>query len=235
MKVRMKYNDLLLVETSLNSPREKGGRVMHDNSIYSSIKNETLVEKRRSQIIQSAITLFKQKGFHRTTTREIAKEAGFSIGTLYEYIRKKEDVLLLVYDAINDHVYKHLEMSTDVQHPSLDYLMEIIDSYYRLMDTMQDEVLILYQEIKSLETNVRKKVLAAEREQVLMLKKAIIASVPYDMSEEEAEILANNIFVHGHMWGFRRWMLHKNYTIDEYIAMQSKLLLQTLQYRSIRS
>lgn len=208
---------------------------MHDTSIYSSIKNATLVEKRRNQIIQSAITLFKQKGFHRTTTREIAKEAGFSIGTLYEYIRKKEDVLLLVYDAINDQVYKHLAMSTDVQNPSLDYLVDIVDSYYRLMDTMQEEVLILYQEMKSLTTDVRKRVLEAEREQVLMLKKVIIASVPYDMSDGEGEILANNIFVHGHMWGFRRWTLHKNYTIDEYIAMQSKLLLQTLQYRSIHS
>ena len=37
--------------------------------------------------------LFKKKGFHRATTREIAKEAGFSIGTLYEYIRTKEDNL----------------------------------------------------------------------------------------------------------------------------------------------
>lgn len=207
---------------------------MHANSVLSSIKNTSLVEKRRKQIIDSAISLFKQKGFHRTTTREIANAAGFSIGTLYEYIRTKEDVLFLVYEAINDHVYKHLAMSTDVKNPSLAYLMDIIDSYYRLMDTMQDEVLILYQEIKSLETNVRKKVLEAEREQVLMLKRAIIASVPYDMAEDEAEILANNIFVHGHMWGFRRWMLHKNYTIDQYINMQSKLLLQTLEHRPVK-
>ena len=49
-------------------------------------------------MIKGAVTLFKEKGFHRTTTREIAKAAGFSIGTLYEYIRTKEDVLYLVCD-----------------------------------------------------------------------------------------------------------------------------------------
>lgn len=207
----------------------KGVRSMRGNTVFSSIKDTTLVEKRRDQIIQSAITLFKQKGFHRTTTREIAKEAGFSIGTLYEYIRTKEDVLLLVYESINDHVYQHLETLTDVVEPSLADLITIIDSYYRFIDKMQDEVLILYQEIKSLESNARKKVLQEERKQVLMLKSAIIGAVPYEISEEEAEILANNILIHGHMWGFRRWTLHKNYTIDQYIEMQTKLLLQTIR------
>jgi len=202
---------------------------MRANTVFSSVKNATLVEKRRNEIIRSAIALFKQKGFHRTTTREIAKEAGFSIGTLYEYIRTKEDVLMLVYESINDHVFRHLATLTEVQEPSLENLITIIDSYYRFTDRMQEEVLILYQEVKSLEANVKKEVLQTERNQVLMLKNAIMAAIPNKVSEEEADILANNILVHGHMWCFRRWTLQKNYTIDEYIAMQTKLLLQTIQ------
>lgn len=201
---------------------------MSQNPILSTVKDTSLIEKRRSQIIESAITLFKQKGFHRTTTREIARESGFSIGTLYEYIRTKEDVLFLVYEAINDHVYKHLRTVINLKEPSINNLILIIDSYYRLMDEMQEEVIILYQEVKSLETNVKEIVLQKEREMVLMLKKAIIACVPNDFLEEEAELVANNIFVQGHMWGFRRWMLHKQFTIEKYIEMQIKFMLQTL-------
>ena len=61
-------------------------------------------------MIQGAVKLFKEKGFHRTTTREIAKEAGFSIGTLYEYIRTKEDVLFLVCDSIYNEVNDRLSV-----------------------------------------------------------------------------------------------------------------------------
>lgn len=204
--------------------------MMQESTSNSSIKDVTLVKKRRNEIIQSAITLFKQKGFHRTTTREIAKEAGFSIGTLYEYIRTKEDVLILVYESINDHVYQHMATLTKKDDPTLDDLTLIIDSYYRFIDDLQDEVLILYQEIKSLDKGVKKKVFQTEREQVLMLKRTIIAASPREMTTEEADILANNIFVQGHMWGFRRWLLQKDYTIDQYIAMQTKILLQTIQY-----
>ncbi|MGQ0453610.1 TetR/AcrR family transcriptional regulator, partial [Bacillus sp. SS-TM] len=60
-------------------------------------------------MIKGAVQLFKQKGFPRTTTREIAKAAGFSIGTLYEYIRTKDDVLYLVCDSIYEHVKERLE------------------------------------------------------------------------------------------------------------------------------
>ncbi|MCT6816112.1 MAG: TetR/AcrR family transcriptional regulator, partial [Lysinibacillus fusiformis] len=61
--------------------------------VQSTVKDENLIAIRREQMIQGAIKLFKEKGYHRATTREIAKAAGFSIGTLYEYIRTKEDVL----------------------------------------------------------------------------------------------------------------------------------------------
>ena len=73
---------------------------MEKREVHASVKDGDLVERRRTQIIKGAVTLFKEKGFHRTTTREIASAAGFSIGTLYEYIRSKEDVLYLVVDYI---------------------------------------------------------------------------------------------------------------------------------------
>ena len=83
---------------------EGGVKKMKNSQILSSVKDQDLITVRREQMIQGAMKLFKEKGFHRTTTREIAKESGFSIGTLYEYIRKKEDVLFLVCDSIYEEV-----------------------------------------------------------------------------------------------------------------------------------
>ena len=201
---------------------------MSSNTIISSIKDTNLITKRRNQIMKGALTLFKEKGYHRTTTREIANECGFSIGTLYEYIRTKEDVLFLVYEAINNHVYKHLESVMDLERPSISNLITAIDSYYRLMDEMQEEVIILYQELKSLPSDVKEIVLNKEKEMVLMLKRAILLCGEERVTDKEAELLANNIFVQGHMWGFRRWMLQKQFHLDEYINLQISFILQTL-------
>src|SRR5699024_6847448 len=145
----------------------------------------------------------------------------------------KEDVLFLVYEAINDHVDKRLHDVINQHKPSIRMLRTIVDSYFRLMDDMQDEVTILYQEVKSLEPSVKETVLERERKKVLILKTAIMECVPHQVEENEAELIANNLFVQGHMWGFRRWVLYKHFTIDEYIDMQSQLLFQSLKIENV--
>lgn len=201
---------------------------MSQDQILSSVKDQELIEKRRSQMIKGAVTLFKEKGFHRTTTRELAKEAGFSIGTLYEYIRKKEDVLFLVCDSIYEQVRERLELAIDLENPSIHNLVTVIKSYFHLMDDMQEEILIMYQEVKSLKKESKDYVLKKERDMVGMLERVIITCLPDNVSEQDAVLLANNIFIQGQMWGFRRWMLQRQFTLEEYIDRQIHFLLQAM-------
>ncbi len=64
--------------------------------IKSIIKNPDLIEQRRKMIIDAANKLFVKKGFHKTKTIEIAQKSGLTEGTIYNYIRKKEDILFLL-------------------------------------------------------------------------------------------------------------------------------------------
>ena len=113
--------------------------------------------------------LFKEKGFHRATTREIAKAAGFSIGTLYEYIRTKEDVLYLVCDSIFNEVMKCLsEFPTNTG--TIEELKEAIRQYYLLIDSMFDEFTIMYQETKSLPKEAMHYILDKELEMVAIFE-----------------------------------------------------------------
>ena len=201
---------------------------MEENEVVSSIKDRELVEKRRNQMIRGAITLFKEKGFHRTTTREIAKESGFSIGTLYEYILTKEDVLFLVCDSIYEQVRDRLEAKINPQQKSMDSFIDVIRNYFMLMDEMQDEVLIMYQEVKSLKKETKEYVLEKERDMVGMLERVIVACLPVQLSKRDSELLANNIIIQGQMWGFRRWMLQKQFTLDEYIDRQIYFIVHGL-------
>ncbi len=199
-----------------------------EKQVPSTIKDEALVSKRRNQMIKGAVTLFIEKGFHKTTTREIAKASGFSIGTLYEYIRKKEDVLFLVCDSIYQRVKERMEEAIDPRQTSVQSLIHAIRSYFQLMDDMQDEVLVMYQEVKSLPRDAQDYVLQKERDMVAMLEQVIVNSLPGEHPEEEIKLIANNIFVQGQMWGFRRWILQRTFTIESYTDTQIQLLLKGL-------
>lgn len=196
--------------------------------VKTTVKDAELIEKRRDQIVKAAISLFKNKGFHKTTTREIAKASGFSIGTLYEYIRQKEDILFLVCEAIHNDVDLHLKQVIDLEKPSINHLTTVVKSYFQLMDEMQDEVIVMYQEIKSLTDETQTYILQKEREMIQRLKQVIVNCAPRYISEDDAELLANNIFVQGQMWGFRRWALHQQFALETYTERQINFLLKAL-------
>lgn len=198
--------------------------------VKSSVKDEKLIEMRREQMIQGAVKLFKEKGFHRTTTREIAKEAGFSIGTLYEYIRTKEDILFLVCDSIYDEVLNRLS-DLVIEDGTITGLKSAIHQYFSLIDDMSDEFVVMYQESKSLPKDALKYVLKKEMEMVALFEKSLQScadSGELRIKQEEIQIAAHHVVVQGQMWAFRRWALQANYTIEKYIEVQTDQLFRGL-------
>ncbi|MFB9991392.1 TetR/AcrR family transcriptional regulator [Deinococcus oregonensis] len=57
---------------------------------------------RRTTILQAAVRVFARKGFHRTTTKDIAREAGLAEGTLYNHFQNKDALLLALLDGLNE-------------------------------------------------------------------------------------------------------------------------------------
>ena len=56
---------------------------------------------RRRDILAAAATVFRQKGYDRATTREIAAAADVSEGTIYNYFRSKNELLMgIVRDIV---------------------------------------------------------------------------------------------------------------------------------------
>ena len=199
--------------------------------VTSSVKDESLIELRRQQIVQAGVKLFNEKGFHRTTTREIATAAGFSIGTLYEYIRAKEDVLYLVCDSIYNAVVE--KVSSFSQQGDVAQLTYAIREYYLLIDQMANEFTIMYQETKSLPKENKRYVLQKEVEMVAIFERILescAANEGWQLTEDEIYLAANQIVVQGQSWAFRKWLLQKRYTIEQYIELQTNMFLQGVMH-----
>lgn len=48
---------------------------------------------RKEQVMEAALSLFSQKGYHGTTVRDIAEESGMLSGSLYAHVASKEEIL----------------------------------------------------------------------------------------------------------------------------------------------
>jgi AcrR family transcriptional regulator len=63
---------------------------------------DLVVRARREQIIEAATRVFAEKGFRRATTREVARAAGVSEGTIYNYFEDKDALLMAILDRVNE-------------------------------------------------------------------------------------------------------------------------------------
>src|SRR5215470_17819886 len=57
-----------------------------------------VVEDRREQIIDAAMRVFAQKGFSKSTNKDVAREAGITTGLIYYYFESKEALLKAVLE-----------------------------------------------------------------------------------------------------------------------------------------
>ncbi|XBB67905.1 TetR/AcrR family transcriptional regulator [Nocardioides sp. WV_118_6] len=53
-------------------------------------------EATRARLLEAAVTAFSEKGFHGTTTRDIAGAAGMSPAAVYVHHKSKEELLFLI-------------------------------------------------------------------------------------------------------------------------------------------
>ena len=202
-------------------------------SIPTLVKDPALVEEKRARIVEVAVELFISKGYHPTTTREIARAAKFSIGSLYEYVASKEDILYLVCDSIHNEIESSLRDELTEGATALETLERAIRGYLQVCDAMQDSILLVYRETASLDDDSQRYVLQNE-ERIAEIFAGILRRGAEDksmsfQSEQALALMAHNIVVLGHMWAFRRWFLRERFTLQQYVEHQTALILRELK------
>jgi len=114
--------------------------------------------------------LFAYRGYHSTSMREIARELGMNQSSLYHYFSSKEDILFkLMNDAIDD-VFVTLE---DIYAADLlpeDKLKRVLDSYIRSYAGDQERLILLVNEMNSLNEKYRHVLVEKQRRYVQLIK-----------------------------------------------------------------
>jgi TetR/AcrR family fatty acid metabolism transcriptional regulator len=65
-------------------------------------RRERQMAARLEQILDAAAHLFAERGFHRTTTKDIAEAADVAEGTLYNYFETKNDLLFAILSRLSE-------------------------------------------------------------------------------------------------------------------------------------
>jgi AcrR family transcriptional regulator len=202
------------MQTTSNSLKNKP---VKKKSVISNIKNEDLIHRRRKQIVRGAVKVFSAKGFHKATVREIAEASGITMGTMYNYVRTKEDILFICYEYMTTILSEGLkETISGIE----DLRQELRAVLRKNMDTVyehQDVVMFLYQESSAYDREAIRSVLAQEMKYVELFEEVLRRRFQgKKINEFRLKLAADLLAYTPVILVLRRWSLSRRYdSMDE--------------------
>lgn len=87
----------------------------------------------RKAIVASALRLFSEKGFDKTSIEDIAKSAGIGKATVYTYFATKDEIFLTYCDDELEEAFTVLEADSSVEMNLLEQLIEFFMVKFRFV------------------------------------------------------------------------------------------------------
>jgi AcrR family transcriptional regulator len=195
--------------------------------VESAVTDPKLVGERRQQIIRAATKLFSEQGYYGTTIQHVAREAGISVGLIYQYFRDKDDVLFLTLKLVLETYEKEIPAALEgVEHP-LERLCLALGAYCRVVDRLRDATVLTYRSTKSLRADRRSFIKEGEERTNRLLEACLRACIATGHMCPVNDYLLVYQYVHfSHAWALKAWALRDRYSLDEYVDEGIKLLVE---------
>jgi AcrR family transcriptional regulator len=97
-------------------------------------------EETRRMILDTALTLFREQGFDKTTIRDIAARAGLSLGAAYYYFPSKEAIVGAYYDYTQE---EHLVRTRQAFEQARDLRGRLAAALHTKIDVMEQDRALL--------------------------------------------------------------------------------------------
>ncbi len=201
--------------------------------VKTQVKNSDLVEQKHKLIVEAASKLFAEKGYHKTSLRDISRESGINLSYIYKYISKKDDILYLFYQYILqklDGFFKKSaahEFDTPVQE-----LKAFIRATFEGIQNMHGEALTMYTESRHLEKDSLRIVLDVESKTVLMIEALIKQGIEQGYFKTRYPFMAANMIAYMiPFYPLRGWNFRKQYSFDEFVDQSIEFIMDALNVK----
>ncbi len=187
----------------------------HRRPIETLVQDKDLVAQRHDEIFRAASRVFISRGYHTATVREIAQEAGLSLGGLYSYIRTKEDILYLVFDKLTTTLRENMRHAIEGIEDPVEQITAALRADLTTTEQYQDEILLMYQETKSLDRASQHAVLSREADYVRFFEDILRAGYERGVFTGHPQLSADIIAYLCSILALRRWNLRTRFSSAE--------------------
>jgi AcrR family transcriptional regulator len=133
------------------------------------VKTTDLAQNRKNEIIDAALKLFAQEGYHSTTLDEVAAVIGVSKATLYYYFRNKEEIIRAILQRSLERMKQTLEINKSPS-PAREKICQFIEYHVIFAADNAELARITFEQLNILPKRSREVVRRKQREVVTLLQ-----------------------------------------------------------------
>jgi TetR/AcrR family transcriptional regulator, fatty acid metabolism regulator protein len=93
------------------------------------IGNQRGKKEKYKRILEAAVKVFADLGFHQSTISQIAREAGVADGTIYLYFKNKDDILVQFFSYKTKQVFDRFKEAVDSADAPVEKLRNLIQRH----------------------------------------------------------------------------------------------------------
>ena len=156
-------------------------------------KRELQAEERRNQLVDVSLRLFAEKGFERTTIKDISEAAGVAQGLIYHYFGSKEELL---FAAVERHGFLpelRRILPASYERAAGEVLLEIATGFSGLLAEKDDLVRVFFRE-SQVNPEVGRRLAGVIREGVGLLARYLAARIAVgELRPHDPEVAARTL------------------------------------------
>ncbi len=153
-------------------------------------------EKGRKESIREAATrVISRKGYFQTRPKEIAQEAGISVGTIYNYYGSKQEILLdIFHEEFADRRGLYEELSKG-DLPLIDQIKKILERHFSRLSNHKELMAVIIQERFKPGSKLGRELNRSYGEVIYYIKRLIRQALEEDQIREcDPSIVASALF-----------------------------------------
>ncbi|HWZ74543.1 MAG TPA: TetR/AcrR family transcriptional regulator [Casimicrobiaceae bacterium] len=206
-------------------------RALRSRRIKTATKNPDRVRERRESLINAAIAVFVEKGFHNATVRDIGRAANMTQGTIYNYVSSKDDILYLVCDRIVAEYNEQARKALDTSHDPVGRVRSAVRAISQVMYWHRREILLIYQDSHLLDKRSRRVILARVEEFIGMFERIITdAARELGVPLAHPHLSANMLTFLPVMIALRGWSLKNDVPPEDVIEQITAFIVRGLGF-----
>lgn len=177
-------------------------------------------------VLKTSAAIFAEKGFHRTSIRDISRATGMSLAGLYYYFKSKEELLFLLQDYCFGTVVDNLKQLLNGVSDPLTKLRILIENHLNFFVNNMSEMKVLSHEAWSLSGDMLKRVNARKREYVNICMEILAAIKREHELDDEIDLRVATFSLFGMMnWIYNWYNPKKDVPVNELAAQMSRIFL----------